>query len=149
MEIVEHIAKSSTNNQAVTTEMLDEALPDLKASFPKVLDREEIHARKADIVFLMLLSPEQTGVQGEIVMISHDKGLKSKSWLFLPKRWPRESFLTQAVSDFPNERKLQLTFPQIRECLRIRSFCDEKLAELRSEKQLESLRFKAFKESLS
>jgi hypothetical protein len=143
MQLVAHLQRMSAPNDVATSEQLDELVPQLVAEIPVLQDREELHARRADVIFVLLVSEDQvTGPQAEIVAIRSDRRLRAKTWLFLPHDWDWEKagYLSQAVSDSPNERKKRYTFRQIRDCNMMRSFCEEKLREIRAERIMEQER---------
>ena len=128
---------SSQTNDVNTSELLEETNPELE-KYLSLRDREELHAQAADLIFILLVSENQvTGPEAEILSFAYDKRLRDKMWVILPKNWNKAGYLAAAVSDFPEERKRQYIFPQIRDCKMIRSFCDEKIRELRGQRFME------------
>jgi hypothetical protein len=143
MQLVAHLQNLSSANDVATSEQLDELVPQLVTEIPVLQEREEIHARRADVIFVLLVTEDQvTGPQAEIVAIRADRRLRAKTWLFLPHDWDwkKAGYLSKAVTDFPEERKKRYTLKQIRDCNMMRSFCEEKLSELRSERIMEQER---------
>jgi hypothetical protein len=144
MQIVEHLRSLSSHNHVVTSELLDEEQPELLEAFPDIFDREEYHARIADVVLMLLISPQQTGVQTEIVLLKRDPRLTAKAQLFMPSDWDKDNLLAQAVNNFPEAQTTRLTMAQIRDCHIIRSSCERHLNQLRAQRFLDKLRLERY-----
>jgi hypothetical protein len=140
MQILEHIQALSTFNHVTTSEMLDEQVPAMVEAWPNAFEREEVQARRADVIFMLLLSSHQTGVQSEVVLLGRDEALTRKAHLFMPTDWDRNDMLAQAVNNFPEHQVTRLTMNQIQECQVIRSFCEKFLADVRAQRYLRERR---------
>lgn len=140
MQIVDHLRGSATANDVFTSELLDDEGPQLLKDL-SLRDREELHAQEADLIFILLVSEKQvTGPDSELLSFGHEKRFRDKMWILLPKDWKKAGYLAEGVKAFPEERKKRYTFKQIKDCKRIRSFCDEKIKEVRGQKFMEGQR---------
>jgi hypothetical protein len=137
--VIEALKAQSPDDEVRTSEELlrETHNPPLESGY-----LEMVHAHEADVIIAIVLGPpdKQGGVYRELEIIAQHENLLSKVFIFLPaaKRWI-ERFHAGMLDRYLSEQKVQLSWPDIQECQKMRAISISRVEEQRKKRMYRKL----------